>query len=634
MIILSVYSLMGNPPLVQRGTPPLPRYEGVLSMGNSFMNDFDEKSIIADRIRALHRERAQLLSLPPEKALDRILEARHPAALVHSMPEQDFYFLVHDIGLDDSLPLLSLASERQLEYILDIEGWHQDRIQMPALTKWLELMMRAQPQRLVSWLVEEKTEFAEFFLHKTVQLVIREHDEDPSDFGDDFFTFDDALYVRILPDPLQAEEDGTDEETTLGEGEERRLSFLRKLINRIADNDHVWYQQLMINASGVLPAEAEETLYRLRNVRLAEKGFLLFDEAIGVYQPLGATDLIRQPAKVFSRSDEEVAFATVPHYTVGMLGEKTPFSDALRRVESEVQLEQLQMEFALLCNQIIAADQRLIREKTLLREIVRKVCGYLSLGLEALVAAAGTSKDTGDMASRWAACVTRFPLSQIFRVGYGRVLHSKWQLQGWQKKSWFTANRLPLSFWGEKWMGVLGGLLIKKPKFFDNYQSGRLYREFESLADIDATEKALDQIMAVDALLSRMDAPCRINTNSILTYKNLLLTLWARRHLSLSKMSESKHRLAPLAREDFIRFFRDLFNVKADNSPITPRKTAKTMKAAFLNWLSECSGDTAARLAESLGPTLDALFEEIDAELGAVGIKDLDPRFIFLFHIM
>lgn len=597
------------------------------------MNDIENTKIMADRIRGLHRERAQLLALPPEKALDRILEAPHPAALVHSLPEEDFYFLVHDIGPEDALPLLTLASDSQLEYILDLEGWQQDRIQMPALTKWLELMMRAQPQRLVTWLVEEKTEFAEFFLHKNVQLLIREHDEDPSDFGDDFFTFDDVYYARLFRDPLPIKGDAADGDPPIEESEERRLTFLRTLLNRIADNDHVWYQQLMMNASGVLPAEAEEELYRLRNVRLAEKGFLPFDEAIGVYQPLAAEDLLRQSAKVFSRSGEELASLPVPHYPVGMLGEKTPFSDALRLVDSDVQLEQLQLEFALLCNQIIAADQRLIRDKTLLREMVRKACGYLSLGLEALVAS-GSSKDTGgSMASRWAACVTRFPLSQIFRVGYGRVLHSKWQVQGWQKKAWFMANNLPLSFWGERWMGLLGGLLIKKPRFFDNYQSGRLYREFESLADIDATEKAVDQIMAMDELLSRMKVPCRINAKSLLTYKSLLLTLWARHYLTLPAATDAKRRLVPLKKDEFVRFFTDLFGVKSEASPKAPRKTMKTMKVSFLNWLSECSGDSASHLTGRLGPTLEALFEELDAELGGVGIRDLDSRFINLFHI-
>jgi hypothetical protein len=130
-----------------------------------------------------------------------------------------------------------------------------------------------------------------------------------------------------------------------------------------------------------------------------------------------------------------------------------------------------------------------------------------------------------------------------------------------------------------------------------------------------------------------MDVPCRISTHSLLTYENLLLTLWARHYLTLSKTTDSKRRLAPLRKDEFIRFFRDLFGAKSENPPRVPRKTVKAMKVSFLNWLSERSGDSPALLIDRLGPTLEALFDELDAELGAVGIRDLDPRFIFLFHI-
>jgi len=33
-------------------------------------------------------------------------------------------------------------------------------------------------------------------------------------------------------------------------------------------------------------------------------------------------------------------------------------------------------------------------------------------------------------------------------------------------------------------MGVLGGILLKKPLFYDNYKTGVLYREFTSAEDV------------------------------------------------------------------------------------------------------------------------------------------------------
>ncbi|MGD8334350.1 MAG: DUF6178 family protein, partial [Desulfobacterales bacterium] len=66
-----------------------------------------------ERVLQLQEKRRQIMELPPEKALDRILKDRQPAALVHSFPEQDFYVLVNEIGPQDALPLLSLATNKQ-----------------------------------------------------------------------------------------------------------------------------------------------------------------------------------------------------------------------------------------------------------------------------------------------------------------------------------------------------------------------------------------------------------------------------------------------------------------------------------------------------------------------------------------
>jgi hypothetical protein len=87
------------------------------------MNENKRNKKIIARIKNLARQRKAILSLTPEKALDAILDLPQSAALVHSLSEEDFYFLIHDIGIEDSLPLLRLASDKQWEYIVDLELW-------------------------------------------------------------------------------------------------------------------------------------------------------------------------------------------------------------------------------------------------------------------------------------------------------------------------------------------------------------------------------------------------------------------------------------------------------------------------------------------------------------------------------
>ena len=65
----------------------------------------DSKNTLEKTVRHLAETRKQIATLPAEKAIDRILSAPEPAALVHSFPEQDLHLLIHDIGIVDALPI-------------------------------------------------------------------------------------------------------------------------------------------------------------------------------------------------------------------------------------------------------------------------------------------------------------------------------------------------------------------------------------------------------------------------------------------------------------------------------------------------------------------------------------------------
>lgn len=560
---------------------------------------------IEQAIEQLHLKRKEILSLPAERALDAILDHPQAHALVHSFPEQDFYFLIHDIGLEDSLELLSLASNRQWEYILDVEVWEKDIMLIPLVTKWLYMLIQADPDRLINWALNEKAEFFEFYLFKNMEVGIRAHDQDPSDFGEDFFTFDDMFYIRFFDDPF-------DPEFKTGE---QRNAFLSEFLNRLAAYDHVTYQMLMLGFQGVIPVEAEEEAYRVRNVRLAEKGFMPFDEAIGVYQPLKPAHLKRQTKRLVTREDDLDFHIPVPFYPAEMLKQDNLFTRSLQMIETDDILQQLQAEVASLCNQVISADQKRIREREELRHIVKKVCGYISIGLECLA-----EDESPHLINPSAALIQKFPLSRIFRVGYGLALELKWRAEKWQKKSWFTKKGLPLGFWGEEWLGVIGGLLIKKPLFFDNYKTGVIYREFASLDDIRQTESILSEIIAFDELLSLMSLGFRPSSDLFLTHKSLILTFWARHYLGLSE------EFLPIEIDEFRRFFNNLWAGKEK-----PRKISRLMKEFFLSWLSYKTGTDAYEVIEKSGETLKSLFDEIESEYGGVSEEDLDPKYIYLF---
>jgi hypothetical protein len=578
------------------------------------MNENAVDKWVIERRRQLQKKREAILALAPERALDQILDDPNALELVHSFPEQDFYFLIHDIGPEDSVPLLSLASNTQWEHIVDLDTWQKDRIDVKAVSRWLNLLLEADPKRFIRWFLEEKSEFVKFYLFKNLEVRIREHDQDPSEFGKDFFTLDDVYYLRLVETPLESKADKLTEE--------QRKEFITKFVEHLADHNHRAYQRVVLESTRLIPAETEEDCYRWRNVRLAEKGFLSFDEAVGIYQPMDPQDLKKQDRKHMTGSEEEAALLPVLQYPLKLLKEDNHFTRALTAIDSELVLPQVQTEFANLCNRIIVADHKIIRQREELGNIVRKACGYLNIGLERL---AGEKRKVD--VRRAADLVTQYPLIRIFRVGFGSALQLKWEAEKWLSQCWFARRGLRLSFWGEQWMGLLGGLLIKKPLFYDNYKTGVLYREFESLKDVEAAENVFNQIKAVDDLLALMavnlDAP---SSYGFLTYKNLILTLWARNYLGLAT-----DKLRPLKLKQFIPFFEKLLPGIPDPAGEKSRTIPEAMKDHFINWLSETTGLKPYEITDRLGRIFEDLFEELASEYDRVATEDLDPRYILLF---
>ncbi len=571
------------------------------------MNDIKQITAIDARLKALAEERRGILSMPAEQAREAIFESPHGVALVHSIREEDFYFLVQEIGGEDALELLGLASARQWEFLLDMDMWEKDRISLATWTRWLNLLMRADPKRLVRWISEEHIEEIEYYLFRNLQVVFREHDEDPSDFGEGFHTYDDVVYVRFDDTLYDPEKDA--------EALAERDAFLEAFLSRLAADDHGVYHNMLLESRCVIPAEQEEEAYRLRNVRMAEKGFHPFDEAIGIYQGLPLERLQGAHPEAPSKRLPSGG-APPPLYPVSLLEPESLLGRSLAQMEAQGDIDALQSEFAGLCNRIISADQQNIQEREALRPVVKKACGYVGIGLEALAGGPDVPPEQA------ASLILAHPLEMIFRVGYGRALDLKWRAEKWRRESWAEARGLPLSFWGEAWLGVIGGLLIRRPLFFDNYRSGVLYREFHAMADIEAAERVLAQVIAVDELFGLMgDIPIP-SERTMVTWERLMLSLWARHAVGREDIG------LVLPKEVFRDFYETLWE-----GHLPTRRISDAAKERFLEWLAGAARLEVYALSRKFRETFEALFAAVEEEYQAVSGDDLDPRHVHFFML-
>ncbi|MEW6664956.1 MAG: DUF6178 family protein [Thermodesulfobacteriota bacterium] len=532
----------------------------------------------------------ELPRLSGRDALDRILEAEHPVKVVQGMARVDFYWLVKKIGDDDALPLIELASPEQWAHLLDMEVWVRDRLDPHQASLWLERFQRASPGKLVTWLYGEGESICSHFLSRNIQVEVR-RGEELLDLPQGFFTLDNLFYIKVL--------------------DKEQEEWITNLLRQMASGDYPRFQALLLSLAGVLPAELEEEMYRSRNVRLAEDGFLPFDEAVSLYAYLKAEAIRSAPSTLPVEDSSDAERTTlVPMIPFLHVEAQNLFVQAAGMQDLHT-LDRLRLEFAGLCNQLISADLAPVSDLQVLLRACRKAAGYLNLGLERL---------SGDQPAAAGDLLRKHPLASIFRIGFGLTLELRWEAERGVRDSWFTRVGLSAGFWGEAWGGLLLGLLRKRPLYYAGYEGEEETRPFERLSEVEGCREALRRIFALDRFLGILTTgnPLgrRLAAEPLVTYHTLMLTFWARGRLGLAPGFE------PLSLESVRRLFRDLRKGEAG-----PPFRMPGAEGDFLGDLMGSAGDLDQDAREILRKTLSDLWREFTDEYAWMEASDLDARF-------
>jgi len=534
----------------------------------------------------------ELLAFSGEQILEKIMEQDNPQLLVRILPQEDFYWLVKKAGEDECLPLLKMASEDQKQYLLDIEFWEKDRLDLEKAAVWLERLLQADSEGLARWLFTRGEAFAYYYLFNKVQVEIKSEDDEHHDFGEKFFTLDGLFYVSVLNE----------------EGKESIVNTLRAM----ASEDLGTYQTLLANLAGVIPAELEEDMYRLKGVRLAEHGFLPLEEALEVYAPLPPDAVnIKDNAEDKESIPEEDVREMIPFSPFYHARGQNLLTKAFFEINDDLVLDRLRLEFAGLCNQILSADGVLIDDLDTLISACQKAAGHLNVILEKLC----------DEDIRKAVVLLRSnPLVSLFRVGFGLVLRTKWEAERWFKSSWFNRQGLGLSFWPDEWGEHLKGILKDKPLHYVGSKDIDEFRGFERLFDLENCQNLIHRLKVLDSLMEQLSGRFNFDKNIIenpqSTFHQLLFNLWSRKLLDLELSFLS------ISREQAKAFFSRL-RVGEEVPPFQMPEFEDVFISDFMAFASDFESELKADLKEALSLIWQGFAEEYES----VTETDIEGRY-------
>ena len=208
--------------------------------------------------------RRRLSELAPKERLEALVSAPVAKELVQSIPADELYSTIAEVGLADATELVHLASSEQFQAFLDLGAWSKDRIEARRAITWLRAARVDDPHEFLAKVRALDVELLELVLLSATAVHDREAEPDFHPEGVAVETPDGKYLVEFTV-----------------EGAE--LSTMRALVSGLIAEDPFHASRLFEAIRWELPSEIEETAYQLRQARLGDLGFPTLEEASAVF---------------------------------------------------------------------------------------------------------------------------------------------------------------------------------------------------------------------------------------------------------------------------------------------------------------------------------------------------------------
>ncbi|MCY1077021.1 DUF6178 family protein [Archangium lansingense] len=412
----------------------------------------------SDLQQALSTLRRQLASLPAKKRLDALIESRDARALVRSLPAEDLYFTIMEVGLADATELVQLASPEQFRTFVDLGGWKKDHVALHEVLTWLRAARGDEAGDFLRKLRKVDTEVFELLVREFT--LIHDLEENPD--------------VHVEGVTLETPEGRYLVEFKGVEGPE--LAAMRSILSDLIAENPFEAVRFLEATRWEVPGELEESAYRFRTGRLQDLGFPALEEA----------------ARLFSRVDTGPAPAPAVAAALVASRSQPDYLDAAFRALDDVERENLEGELRYLANATLVAEVEDPGDLDAIRRVGEMVRDYLLLGLEHL---------TGGDPSRAVLVVRDTETRRIFQVGFSLTLSLKFRADRLMKQPLAQVEGTPLLFPEEA--AAIEALRRKRPRRTLKVPGAEPVA-FRSRREVAASEEVLARAEAQVALLGAL----------------------------------------------------------------------------------------------------------------------------------
>ncbi|MBN8467158.1 hypothetical protein JYJ95_11570 [Corallococcus exiguus] len=407
---------------------------------------------------APREERQRLMRLSPRQRVAALFDAEDTAALVRSLPAEDLYVTIQEVGLADTTELVQLASPAQFRTFVDLGGWAKDKLDPHAVLTWLRAARGDEQEDFLRKVHAVDLEVVETLLKEFTAVHDLEENPDVNPQGLTMETPEGRYLVEVKVEGVEA-------------------SAMRALLNDLIAENPFEAVRLFEAVRWEIPSELEETAFQFRRARLSDLGFPSLEDALALFSRVDVPPRPTGPG--------------TPALTA--TGGHLDYLEAAFRDLSDVERMNAEDELREVANAVLVAELGDPGDLDAVRRVGEWVRDYLSLGLEHL---------TGADPAKAPEVLRDTPLRRVFQVGFTLTLQLKYRADRLFKAPFMKLEDVPLVLPEEA--AALEALRRKRPRRALRVPGAEPV-PFRSLREVAGSEgllaRAEGQVAALGALL-------------------------------------------------------------------------------------------------------------------------------------
>ena len=401
--------------------------------------------------------------------IDELLSQPDAERFLPSLPAQELYYAIREIGLADSHDLVALASPEQVRGFVDLDAWRRDEFLPDRALEWIDALIDAGPEKLAAAVEALDPELVALLLQRQTRIYDLTIEQPPEESEGHFYPTPDRFY---LLDILPGGEDG---------------KRIERFLDWIYRADIELGRKVVMGAKWEMTSELEEGAYRWRSGRMADLGFVDFYDALEVYQWLDPASV--QIGEGSAEATGELP-STLPVAVAVELSDRGFFGRVMAAIGEPDEQARVQTAILVLANRVMAADLVEPGDPEAAREAVSRIAAYLGIGLEYL--------GRGDPLLGTAA-LHSIAMVRIFRVGVSLTLKLKQAAEALVTRTWVSLIEGEASLLDAPVREAIGALRLHRP--LNALTSPP--RPFANLAEIAEAAKLVEEAALIGVTVQR-----------------------------------------------------------------------------------------------------------------------------------